>query len=769
MKNIFFKVYSNYKKIISKSSSRTSNLDELLLDLKLPHKNILHIKKQEAEFGGFAGLSAEIIKLLDERGIKSLYRHQTNAIALAMARKNLVISTQTASGKTMCYNLPVLQNILTDSSTTALYLFPTKALAHDQLAEFNSLSKPLFGKKLAYAYDGDTNSASRETAKKDAKVIITNPDMLHVGILPNHKDWESFFANLKYIVVDELHTYRGVFGSHMANLFIRLLRICKHYGANPTFICATATIANPTAHAEALTGCKMQLIDKSTAHTTEKLVALYTPPKDNFKDKIRNNALNETAKLVTKAISTGINTIVFARSRISVEILLQTIRTHLEKIGVDKNLVMSYRGGYLPKERRKIEQDLRNGKLLCIVSTNALELGIDIGSLSCAILYGFPSTIASTWQEIGRAGRRGEKSCAIIVATNSPKDQFFAKNPSMFFNAPPERALIDSGNPYILSDHVKCATHELPFLENETFGSIDVTGILDYLAESGKILKVAQSIGTKYMWQGITSPAQNISLRSATGKSYTIRDTSDEKKPKEIGTMDEIGATTLLFPGAIYFHGGISYRVLGINLENKLCSVQPFDTDYYTTGQTFTEVFVTDILESDYNGGFGNVLVTITPSTYKKLDLNTHKILGVEEIHLPKVTLTTKDTWIFLPTIKDVTITSFTLRGLEHILKIVTSHILMCSTDDIIIYATKNNTTFDKAAIHIIDNAQGGVGLAEGAREDIKTIITTALINVKHCECKLGCPACIGAIGSEKEKWKIIKILEQLYANCIPN
>ncbi|MDO4219289.1 MAG: DEAD/DEAH box helicase [Synergistaceae bacterium] len=761
MKSIFSKIRINYRKITSKSLSRKDFLDKLLLDLKIPHRNIYFVEKQEAEFGGFAGLSAEIIKLLDERGIKSLYRHQTDAIALAVLYKDIVISTQTASGKTMCYNLPVLQNILNDGATTALYLFPTKALAHDQLTKFNNMSHALFGKKFAYAYDGDTDKISREKARKEAKVLITNPDMLHVGILPNHKEWKNFFANLKYIVVDELHTYRGVFGSHVANLFIRLLRICHYYGANPTFICATATIANPLEHAEALTGRKMQLVDKSRANTMEKIVAIYDPQKEA--DENRKDALCETAKLATKAICHGISTIVFARSRIATEILLQTIKKQLEQMRIDEKLVMSYRGGYLPNERRKIERDLRSGKLLCVVSTNALELGIDIGSLSCAILYGFPPTIASTWQEIGRAGRRGEKSYAIIVATKFSKDQFFAKNPSMFFEAPPEKVRIDSGNPYILLNHLKCATYELPFFSNETFGNLDVSEMLDKLASSGKILKVTQSDGAKYLWQGASPPAMSISLRSATGKSFTIRDISNEKKPKTVGTMDEIGATTLLFPGAIYLHAGASYKVENINVETKQCLVRPFDANYYTIGQTFLEVGVTNVFEGDYNGGLGDAIVTITPSTYKKLELQTHKILAVEEIHLPKVTLATRVTWLFLPIMEDVVITSFTLHGLEHILKLATSYILMCDMNDVILYATKNDTNFNKPIIYIIDNAQGGVGLAEGAREDIKVIIATALAQTKNCNCKFGCPACISVMESEKEKSKIIKILEQLY------
>ena len=769
MKNILSYLYKNYKNATSKSSSRQSHLDELLLALKIPHKNIRHFEKEDAEFGSFAGLSAEIIKMLDERGIKGLYRHQSNAVSLAMSHQNFVISTQTASGKTMCYNLPVLQTLLDDESTTALYLFPTKALAHDQLAEINSMTKSLFGKKFAFSYDGDTDKASRQKAQQEAKIIITNPDMLHVGILPNHKDWENFFANLKYIVVDELHTYRGVFGSHVANLFIRLLRICKHYGSHPTFICATATIANATEHAQALIGCAMQLIEKSTAGTSERIVAIHTPQKESIKTEIRNISLHETAMLATKAICHNTSKIVFARSRIAVEILLQTIRNQLMEIGLDENLVMSYRGGYLPQERRKIEQDLRNGKLLCVVSTNALELGIDIGSLSCAILHSFPPTIASTWQEIGRAGRRNEKSCAVIVATASPKDQFFAKNPSLFFDAKAEKARIDPGNPYILSSHVKCATHELPFYKNETFGNLDVSEMLEDLATSGNVLKVEQSTGAKYMWQGTSSPAINVSLRSATGKIYTIRDISDENKHKTVGTMDEIGATTLLFPGAIYFHGGISYKVEDINIENKLCFVRPYDTDYYTMGQTSLEVSVTNILENDYNGGFGDATVTIIPSTYKKLDLKTHKTIGFGEIHLPKVTLTTKGTWIFLPTIQDITVTSFTLRGLEHILKIITSLILMCSLDDVIIHAIKNDANFDKSTIHIIDNTQGGIGLAEGAKEDMKAIIATALSHIKNCTCDTGCPACIGAMESKKEKSKIIQILEYLHCTLSPH
>ena len=761
MKKLFEEIANFYKKITSKSLSRTYPLDRLLLDLNLPSKNILYISKTEAEYGGFAGLSHKIVRLLDERGIKSLYRHQTEAITLALSGQDFVIATQTASGKTMCYNLPVLQNILDDEKTTALYLFPTKALAHDQLTGFNSMSRALFGKRLGYAYDGDTDRKDRPKTREEANVIITNPDMLHTSILPNHAKWERYFANLKYVVVDELHTYRGIFGSHIANLFIRLDRICKYYGSHPTFICATATISNPIAHAEALTGRKMHLIDKSTAGEANRVVALFNPREKYGKYEKKNNAITETSDLAVKAISSGVSTIVFARSRVAVEILLPTIREKLTQIGLDTNLVMSYRGGYLPQERRRIEKELREGKLLCVVSTNALELGIDIGSLSCVIMHGFPPTIASSWQEIGRAGRRGEGSLAIVVATASPRDQFYTKNPNFFFQAPPEKALIDPSNPYILSSHVLCATHELPFCSGETFGNYDISSLLDTFVASEKILKVDKAAYSKFLWQGTTPPALGVSLRSISGKAYIIRDTS-KKRTKAIGTLDEIGATTMLFPGAIYFDCGVSYKVQSINMGSKLCLVEPCEESYYTLGQTSLDVTVANPLEENRLGGFGDVSVTITPSIYKKIDFATQKVTGIGEIHLPRVTFATKGTWFFLPTVKDLKVTSFTLRGITHILELVASHILMCNIYDLIIYGSNNDANFDRPTVHIIDKARGGVGLAEGAWQDLEAIIDKALALVKGCDCKQGCPSCIGAMESEKEKSKIQAILSNL-------
>ena len=559
-----------------------------------------------AAFGSFGALDQRIVNALKRRGVEALYSHQSEAVACALAGEDCVIATPTASGKTLCYNLPVLHAVLQNPSARALYLFPTKALAQDQLAELGELSSFADGKIHGFVYDGDTEPVKRRLARTEGHVVITNPDMLNSGILPHHTKWSDYFQNLKYIVVDELHTYRGIFGSHLANLFCRLARICEFYGSRPTFICCSATIANPAEHAEALTGRKMKLITESGAPLSEKELIIYNPPIVDYNTGMRRSSLFETARIATEALSLGISTIVFTRSRLNVELLLTSIRGGLAKRGADPMMIMGYRGGYLPKERRKIEADLRSGALKGVVSTNALELGIDIGSLGLAVLHGYPGSIASAWQQIGRAGRRGGLSAAVLVASADPLDQFLASRPEWFYGAPAEKARIDPYNPYIQVSHVKCSAFELPFAAGEKFGAQNVDEILDYLADHGVLHKVAEADGGRYYWQDDSYPASGLSLRSATSENYTITDITIPQKPKVIGTMDRRSAPTLIFPDAIYFHGGRSYIVETLDTEKMQCFIREIDAEYYTDGDAALRINITDDFETQGNYGWGD-------------------------------------------------------------------------------------------------------------------------------------------------------------------
>ncbi len=715
-----------------------------------------------AAFGSFGELDQRIVNALKRRGVEALYSHQSEAVACALAGEDCVIATPTASGKTLCYNLPVLHAVLQNPSARALYLFPTKALAQDQLAELGELSSFADGKVHGFVYDGDTEPVKRRLARTEGHVVITNPDMLNSGILPHHTKWSDYFQNLKYIVVDELHTYRGIFGSHLANLFCRLARICEFYGSRPTFICCSATIANPAEHAEALTGRRMKLITESGAPLSEKELIIYNPPIVDYNTGMRRSSLFETARIATEALSLGISTIVFTRSRLNVELLLTSIRGGLAKRGADPNMIMGYRGGYLPKERRKIEADLRSGALKGVVSTNALELGIDIGSLGLAVLHGYPGSIASAWQQIGRAGRRGGLSAAVLVASADPLDQFLASRPEWFYGAPAEKARIDPYNPYIQVSHVKCSAFELPFASGEKFGVQNVDEILDYLADHGVLHKVSEADGGRYYWQDDSYPASGLSLRSATSENYTITDITIPQKPKVVGTMDRRSAPTLIFPDAIYFHGGRSYIVESLDTEKMQCFIREIDAEYYTDGDAALRINITDDFETQGNYGWGEVLVTETPTIFKKIKLATHENAGFGQINLPEEQMHTTACWIMMPESRaeDAEL-KVAMEGLEHLLRNTAPLFLMCDRADIRVTSRVKDPQLRRPAIYIIDNIPGGVGLAEGAFEVKDELVRAALGMLNSCQCRNGCPACVGVFGGEYDVKGAVRALAE--------
>ena len=567
----------------------------------------------EAEYAPFPEqLDDRLRRALHARGIDQLYTHQAAAIDHALAGRNVVVVTPTASGKTLCYNAPVLGSILQDHSSRALYLFPTKALAQDQLAELHQLAQLVGGEGAddigVFTYDGDTPQDARRAIRTRAHVVLSNPDMLHSGILPHHPRWAKLFENLRYVVIDELHAYRGVFGSHLANIVRRLRRVCRHYGSDPTFICSSATIANPKELAERLIGDDFSLVDRNGAPRGEKYFLFVNPPVVNRELGIRRSYLAETRRVAIEFLQRGLQLIVFAQSRLSTEILTTYLKDAFQGPPGAAEVIRGYRGGYLPLRRREIERDLRNGDVRCVVSTNALELGIDIGALDVAVMAGYPGTIASTWQRAGRAGRRSGRSAAVLVASSAPIDQFVARNPSFFFGASPEHALVNPDNLQILLAHVKCAAFELPFRSDEIFGSINVQEILTILGEEGFV----HEMDGQWQWTQESYPADAVSLRSISSDNFIIVDTT--KGERVIGETDFTSGPSTLHEKAIYIVEGQLFQVEKLDFDGRKAFVRSVECDYYTDAITYTKVtildtFATSTVEPFVASPVGNVAV----------------------------------------------------------------------------------------------------------------------------------------------------------------
>jgi DEAD/DEAH box helicase domain-containing protein len=592
----------------------------------------------EAQFAPFPdGLDPRLVQALRSRGLDQLYIHQAEAIAHAEAGRNVVVVTPTASGKTLCYNAPVLDAILKDASTRALYLFPTKALAQDQLAELHQLAEIIGGQGQGdstgsdasspvsigvFTYDGDTPQDARRSIRGKAHVVLSNPDMLHSGILPHHPRWAKLFENLKFVVIDELHTYRGVFGSHLGNIIRRLQRVCRHYGSNPTFICSSATIANPKDLAEKLTGQPFELVDRNGAPRGEKFFLFVNPPVINAQLGIRRSYLAETRRVAIEFLKRGLQMIVFAQSRLSTELLTTYMKDAFQGppgAPGGEDVIRGYRGGYLPLRRREIERGLRSGDVRCVVSTNALELGIDIGALDVAVMAGYPGTIAATWQRAGRAGRRSGRSAAVLVASSAPIDQFVVRNPDYFFDASPEHALVNPDNLHILLDQVKCAAFELPFTADERFGSLNVQEILGVLAEEGFV----HFVDGQWQWTQESYPADAVSLRSVTSDNFVVIniDTSAGERVGEthdervIGETDFTSGPSTLHEKAIYIVEGQLYQVERFDYENRKAFVRTVACDYYTTAITYTKVTILDRFAAGSTGSTGSTGTAGTTGT----------------------------------------------------------------------------------------------------------------------------------------------------------
>jgi DEAD/DEAH box helicase domain-containing protein len=721
-----------------------------------------------------AALDSRLTGALASRGISQLYTHQAEVINHALAGKHVVVITPTASGKTLCYNAPVLNAILQDHSSRALYLFPTKALAQDQLAELQTMCETIAaasGEQVGvFTYDGDTPQDARRSIRGRAHIVLSNPDMVHSGILPHHPRWAKLFENLRYVVIDELHAYRGVFGSHLCNVLRRLQRICRHYGSSPTFICSSATIANPRELAERLTEQPFELVERSGAPRGEKFFVFVNPPVVNHQLGIRRSYLSETRRVSSEFLKRNLQLIVFAQSRLSTEILTTYLKDDFEGIPGAPERVRGYRGGYLPLRRREIEKGLREGSVRAVVSTNALELGIDIGALDVSVMAGYPGTIAATWQRAGRAGRRSGRSAAVMVASSAPLDQFVVRNPSYFFDASPERALIDPDNLHILVDHIKCAAFELPFTGADAFGRIDVQEILGILAEQGLVHRsddpqAGEGVGgelSRWTWTNESYPADAVSLRSVSSDNFVIVDTTGE--PRVIGETDFSSGPSTLHPKAIYIVEAKLYQVERLDFDGRKAFVREIDCDYYTTAITYTRVTALDTFGVEGTASHGEVHVVSRVVGFKKIKFYTNENVGSGELDLPEQQMHTTSYWLTIPEAvmgvlpyasddrrDGVVGLSFAMRQIAQLLLMSDSHDVGISIDSELEAGRAGEAGgagTGASRIFIYDNYPGGIGFSQPLFRMHRELLESTRRLISECECENGCPGCVGPVGN---------------------
>jgi len=679
---------------------------------------VRHYPARAAEWAEFpAWVHPNLVAAYTAKGILRPYTHQADAAEAVHAGKNVVIVTPTASGKTLCYNLPVLNEVLENSDTRALYLFPTKALAQDQLAELYDLNQRLDNSFGVFTYDGDTPADARKAIREKSHIVLTNPDMLHTGILPHHTRWTRLFENLRYIVIDELHTYRGVFGSHLCNVLRRLRRIARFYGRDPQFICCSATIANPGDLATRLLESDVDVLASNGAPSAEKTFVFYNPPVVNRALGIRRSYINEASRVTQEFLKHGLQTILFANSRLHTELLLTYLQQANAQPPGKPHTIRGYRSGYLPGERREIERGLRDGRIRGVVSTSALEPGIDVGSLDAAVMAGYPGTIAATWQRAGRAGRRSGSSCAVLVASSAPLDQFIVRHPDYFFGNTPEHAFIQPDNLEILINHLKCAAFELPIAPEERFGDVEVPDLCARLAEAGFL----HSAAGHYHWTHEAYPADTISLRSVTSDNFVIIDITGD--PNVIGEVDFPSALVFVHEKAIYIHGGQQYHVEHLDFKERKAYVKRVDVDYYTDAIRYTQVRILDLAATArsyadesviplapsascegsganevsavegsafaHSHSHGDVLVRSQVVGFKKIKFFTHENVGAGQLELPENEMHTTSYWITLerPLLESlpysVSERQSGMFGLLHALASIASLLLMCDPRDL--------------------------------------------------------------------------------------
>ena len=720
-----------------------------LPDYKQQIVHIQPVPPRDATFGELdEPLHPSLQSRLEFLGISSLYTHQARAVNAARRGNNVMVATASASGKTLCYNLAVLEEILKNPSSRALYLFPTKALAQDQLRGLNELACPeLISFGGCATFDGDTPQSERAEIKRKAKVVLTNPDMLHVGILPNHKSWSRLFRSLKYVVIDEAHVYRGVFGSHVANVLRRLHRLCASYGSNPQFICCSATIANSKEHAERLVGLPFEVISDDGSPHGGKSFVFWNPPLIDEMGTGRHSSNSEGTFLFTELVRKNIRSLVFTRTRKLTELIYIYTREQLgSSLG---QLIKPYRAGYLPEDRRQIERELFDGHLLGVVATTALELGIDIGDLEATVLVGYPGSIASTWQQAGRSGRGVGESLSFLIAQDNPLDQYFMHHPDYFFGKNFESALINSENLNILKPHLLCAAWEQPLTDDDgTFFGAAFDRAISELEGEGRLRK---SNGRWYLSPKIAHPAQEINIRSTSGKNYAIFDASQGYELME--TVEASVAFFQIHPGAVYLHQGESYLVQELDLENRVAIVVPTDVNYYTQTKELIDIRILKTAREITCLGtrvhLGEVDVTNTVVGFKKKMQFTEEVIGEEPLDLPPLRFLTQALWFDLPeeAVERVAEEGLDFAGglhaTEHAAIAMLPLFALCDRNDIGGVSTLIHADTGKAQIFIYDAYPGGVGIAEKGFEMVEKLWSATLEAIKECPCQEGCPSCI--------------------------
>ena len=747
--------------------------ERMAKDANGPIRAIRRTPAREAAFADFPeDLNPQLREVLAKRGIAQLYTHQAESYKRVNAGENVVIVTPTASGKTLCYNLPVLNRLTAEPGARAMYLFPTKALAEDQLEELHGLIEAMGSDLCAFTYDGDTPQDARRAIRQRANIVLTNPDMLHTGILPHHTKWAKLFENLRYIVVDELHYYRGVYGSHLANIMRRLRRLCEFYGSRPQFVACSATIANPKELSQALLDAPFELIDRNGAPAGEKVFVCWNPPIVNRQLGIRRSYINETRRIALELLDCGQQTLVFANNRLATEILVTYLKDACDNGRLPAESVRGYRGGYLPRERREIEKRLRSGEIRAVVATNALELGIDVGSLDAVVMAGYPGTIASTWQRAGRAGRRKTGALAVMVASSAPVDQYVVEHPEYLFERSPEHAYVNPDNLEILLNHLKCAAFELPPREGETFGKHEIAPLCEFLAEAGLLHRS----GDAWHWTSDTYPADAVSLRSVSSDNFVVVDITGE--PKIIGEVSYTAALTTLHEKAIYLHEAKQFHVEQFDFKERKAYVKQVDCDYYTDAIDHTQVRPLREFENSGVCVHGDVRVNRQIVGFKKIKFYTNENVGAGNLNMPEQEMHTTAFWLhfsagFLAALDKYTPTERQngLSGLGNALRTIASLLLMCDPRDLGVALTENiagGIAGSMAAwepnLYLYDSYSGGVGLSAPLYRLSDRLLRQARELIEGCACEAGCPACVGPVGEigERGKQAALEILTRL-------
>lgn len=744
---------------------------EALIEEMLGHgglkDQVAHVRRLPAKAAQYGDWPPElhpgVVAACRARGLERLYTHQSAAIGHALAGRHAVAVTPTASGKSLCYNIPVIDRVLREPEARALYLFPTKALSHDQYRELHELTTAAGGDIKVYTYDGDTPPETRRALRSAGHLVVTNPDMLHCGVLPHHTNWVKLFENLRFVVIDELHQYRGVFGSHLANVLRRLNRLCEFYGSKPTYLASSATIANPRELAEELTGRRFEVVSESGAPAGERVFVFYNPPVINRELNVRRSVRLEVRRLALRFLTRGYQTIVFGRSRHDVEVMTTYIKRGMARAHRDPSQVCGYRSGYLPNERREIENGVKSGRILGIVSTNALELGIDIGSLDVSILAGWPGTVASAWQQAGRAGRKGRTSLTILVAGSSPLDQFLMNNPDFFFGRAPEHGIVNPENLAVLAAHLKCAAFELPVESGEAFGPTHPAALLEHL-DNEHVLR--RSAGRHY-YAAEAFPAEEVSLRGGAGENFIVLDTGNNNKV--IAEVDYDSAPFLIHDDAIYIHNAKTYIVEKLDWDRRTAYVRHKVVDYYTDAESSSNVQVLAVDREEAadpasaRGSvlelkrFGDVSVSTVVRKFKKVKFETQESIGYGPVNVAQLEIQTEAAWFLFR--QDLAgrmrgagfDAADALAGLAQLLRNAIPLDVLCDPRDFSVMPLVRSPFDTRPAIIAWDRYPGGIGLARRLFSIEGEVLAKCRRMLGGCKCPRGCPSCVGAQAGDAE------------------